>query len=48
MGDFMEEQYAKDDERKHHEHKWKNGILDTIFDGLEEEIKRVNKKLGLE
>lgn len=33
---------------EHYEHIWKNGILDTLFDRLEEEIERVNKKLGLE
>lgn len=33
--------------KKPYVHVWNNGILDTLFDGLEDEIERVNKKLGL-
>jgi len=33
----------------YYEHIWKNGMADHLFDwdGIEEEIERVNKKLGL-
>jgi len=33
-----------------YEHVWKNGMADHLFDweGIDEEIERVNKKLGLE
>ena len=35
-------------EGKPDEYEWDRGIvLDTLFDGLEDEIKRVNTKLGL-
>ena len=36
-----------DDERIDH-YVPKNGILDTLFEGLEEDIARVNKKLGFD
>ena len=37
-------------EGKPDEYEWKKGILDKdkFFEGLEDEIERVNKKLGLE
>jgi hypothetical protein len=42
--------YIREECEEPYVHVWKNGIADHLFDwdGIEDEIERVNKKLGLE